>query len=133
MGKAVRRIAVGAALAGAAGYLAGLLTAPKSGRETRQELAQAANTSVGELEKQLKDMHSELGKLLEDAKAQGQDLGKHGQKELDTLLDKAKVAKQKVREVISAVHEGDADDKDLKKAMSDARHAIDHIKDYLQK
>ena len=132
MGK-VKKLAVGAAVAGAAGYLAGLLTAPKSGKETREDLKQAANLKMTEAEKQLKSLHTELSKTVDEAKAKGADVGGKAQKELKGLVDKAKDTKEKVREVLSAVHEGDASDKDLKKAMSDAKHALEHLKDYLKK
>lgn len=133
MAKTVKKIAVGAALAGAAGYLAGILTAPKSGKETRDDLSKAAGTSISEVEKQLKSLHTELGKVVDQAKGKGGDLSSKAQKELTGLVNKAKDSKEKVREVLSAVHEGDADDKDLKKAVADARHAIEHLKDYLRK
>jgi hypothetical protein len=35
--------------------------------------------------------------------------------------------------MLSAVHEGGAEDKDLRKAIKDANKAVDHIKDYLKK
>lgn len=132
MGKA-KKLAVGAALAGAAGYLAGVLTAPKSGKETRDDLKQAANLRMSEAEKQLKNLHTDLGKAVDEAKAKGTKMGGKAQKELKDLADKAKDTKEKVREVLSAVHEGDASDKDLKKAVADAKHALAHLKDYLKK
>lgn len=132
MGK-VKKLAVGAALAGTAGYLAGLLTAPKSGKETRKDLKQAANLRKTEAEKQLKNLHTELSKTVDEAKVKGSDMGGKAQKELKGLVDKAKDTKEKVREVLSALHEGDASDKDLKSAMADAKHALAHLKDYLKK
>lgn len=132
MGKA-KRLAVGAAVAGAAGYLAGLLTAPKSGKETREDIKKAANQGLSEAEKQLKGLHTDLAKTVEEAKVRGSDMSGKAQKELNGLVDKAKDAKEKVREVLSAVHEGDASDKDLKKAVADAKHALVHLKDYLKK
>lgn len=132
MGKA-KKIAIGAAIAGAAGYMAGLLTAPKSGRETRDDLKKAANQGVSEAEKQLKNLHTDLGKAVDEAKTRGEELGGKAQKELRELADKAKDNKEKVREVLSAIHEGDANDKDLKSALVDAKHALDHLKDYLKK
>lgn len=132
MGKA-KRLAVGAALAGAAGYVAGVLTAPKSGKQTRDDLKQATNLKMTEAEKQLKHLHTDLAQAVDDAKVKGGDMGAKAQKELKGLVEKAKDTKEKVREVLSAVHEGDASDKDLKKAMADAKHALAHLKDYLKK
>jgi gas vesicle protein len=132
MGKA-KNLAVGAAIAGAAGYLAGLLTAPKSGRETREDLKNAGLKGMTEAEKQLKALHTDLAKTVDEARDKGSKLTGKAQKELTELVDKAKSTKEKVREVLSAVHEGDATDKDLKKAVADAKHALAHLKEYLKK
>jgi gas vesicle protein len=129
----LKRIAIGAALAGAAGYVAGLITAPKSGRETRKDLAKKADTSRADIESQLRDMQAELGSILDDAKGKSGDLSSNAQKELKSLVEKAKDSKDKVRKVMNAVHDGDAKDKDLKKAIADAKHALEHIKDFIQK
>lgn len=132
MGK-VKRLAVGTAIAGAAGYVAGILTAPKSGKQTRKDLREAADLQMSETEKQLKSLHTDLGKAVDDAKKRGSDMSGKAEKELKNLVDKAKDTKEKVREVLSAIHEGDASDKDLKKAVADARHSLAHLKDYLKK
>ncbi|MDB5169219.1 MAG: hypothetical protein JWO41_575 [Candidatus Saccharibacteria bacterium] len=133
MGKNAKRFAAGAAIAGVAGYLAGLLTAPKSGKETRDDIKDVASRGVSEAEKDLKALHTELSKLLDEAKTQGEKLTDKAQKELGDLVEKAKDTKEKAREVLSAIHEGDAEDKELSKAIKDANDAIDHIKKYLKK
>lgn len=131
--KSAKRIAIGSAIAGVAGYIAGVMTAPKSGKETRQELHKVANKRMSEAEKDLKNMHTELGDLLKDSKKASDKMSKKAQSEFGDLVERAKDTKEKVREVISAIHEGGADDKDLKKAVKDARAAIDHMRDYLKK
>jgi gas vesicle protein len=131
--KTAKRIAIGGAIAGVAGYVAGVLTAPKSGKATRKDLQKIANKRVTEAEKDLKKMHTELGDLLKDSKKSGDKLSKKAQGEFNELVEKAKDTKEKVREVISAIHEGGAEDKDLQKAVKDARAAIDHMRDYLKK
>jgi gas vesicle protein len=133
MGKSAKRLALGAAVAGVAGYVAGLLTAPKSGKETRAELKQSGAASMNEVEKQLKILHTELGRLVEETKGKGDDMNDKAQKEFKKLVDAAKDSKEKLREVISAIHEGEAEDKDLSNALADAQRAIEHIKDYLKK
>lgn len=133
MAKSIRKIAIGAAAAGAAGYLAGILTAPKSGKETRGDIKDTAQRSITEAEKDLKKLHTELTDLLTEAKEKGSDLGGKTQKELTDLLTKAKDTKEKAREMLSIIHEGSAEDKDLRKAISDATKAVDHIKTYLRK
>jgi gas vesicle protein len=44
-----RKIAVGSAIAGLAGYIAGVLTAPKSGQKTRQDISNKASDIKGDL------------------------------------------------------------------------------------
>ena len=65
MSKRSRNFALGTAVAAAVGYLAGVLSAPKSGKETRKDIARTASKARIEGEKQLKNLHSELNILLE--------------------------------------------------------------------
>jgi gas vesicle protein len=129
----VKKFAIGALLAAAAGYVAGLLTAPKSGKETREDIKEGAKATYTAAEKELKALHTELNKLLDEGRAKAEELKGIARENLDKSMANAKVAKEKVRELLSAVHEGDADDKDLKKAISDAAKAVDHLKTYLKK
>ncbi|HVC35952.1 MAG TPA: YtxH domain-containing protein [Candidatus Dormibacteraeota bacterium] len=133
MSKTAKRFAVGAVVAGVAGYLAGLLSAPKSGQQTRQDIKQATASSLSEAEKQLKALHTELNKLLEEVRQKSETMTVKTQDELQVLVDKAKDTKEKAREMLSALHEGDAQDQDLKQAIIEAKHAAHHIKDYLKR
>jgi gas vesicle protein len=133
MNKAFKRLAIGTLIAGAAGYIAGILTAPKSGRETRQDIKQATDQTIAEAEKQLKKLHTELNELLSEAKKRGKTAQGKAKTELDDLTEKASTAKQKAREILSAIHEGDTENKELQRAMSDASKAIKHLRNYLKK
>src|SRR5665213_3727684 len=119
----LKRIAIGSTVAAAAGYLAGVLTAPKSGKQTRADIKSAADSSRVQAEKDLKRLHTELDKVIKDAKAGSGKLSAKAQKELAELVEKAKDTKEKTREVISAIHEGDAEDKDLARAVKNANTA----------
>jgi len=132
MGKTTK-VAVGTLVAAAAGYVAGILTAPKSGKETRKDIKDKTAKSVAELEKQLKKLHTELTKVLDQAKEQAKELKGKAREEIDTAMDKTKIVKEKARELLSAVHEGDADDKELRKAIDDANKSIAHLRTYLKK
>jgi gas vesicle protein len=131
--KAVKGIAIGAVLAAAAGYVAGLLTAPKSGKETRSDIKHAAAESKVEAEKQLKKLHTQLTAMLGDAKNQAENVKGQARKELDGAMKKGQVAREKARELLTALHEGDADDEDLKKAITGAQGALTHLKTYIKK
>lgn len=133
MGKSTRKFAIGTLIAGVAGYLTGVLTAPKSGKETRKDIKDNIDRGWSEAEKELKVLHTELAKRLEEIKIAGLKVSDRAQVEFDASLDKARDAKEKVREMLSAIHEGDAKDEDLQRAIKEANSALDHIKDYLKK
>lgn len=134
MGKSTtKRWAIGAGLAAVAGYVAGILTAPKSGRETRQDIKDTAEHGVAEAEKQLKKLHTQMNEVLDQAKDKTAQLKGSAQKELQAAIDKTNIAKQKARELLSALHENGAEDKDLKKAIDEANKAIEHLRTYLKK
>lgn len=128
-----KRIAVTTIVAAAAGYLAGILTAPKSGKETRKDIKDTAAKGYLQAEKQLKVLHSELNQTLDEAKSKVAELHGKAREELESAMNSAKVGKDKVREILSAVHEGEAEDKDLQKAIKDVRASLDHLKKYLVK
>ena len=133
MRKNINQLAIGSVIAAGVGYVAGLLTAPKSGKQTRQDIQRASLKAKAEAEKRLKALHSELNDLIAQGTARAARLKASGKKELVELVANAQLAKDKAREILSAVHEGDADDKDLQKAVSEAAKAVNHLKKYLGK
>lgn len=133
MGKNTRKLAAGALAAGAIGYLAGVLTAPKSGKETREDIKVAANKAMREAEQKLKAVLSSLNTRLADARVVSLKLKGKAKDELDEVIKTATVAKDKVREVLSSLHNGEADDPELKKALSDAKKALKHLETYIKK
>jgi gas vesicle protein len=133
MDKRTKRWALGALIAAAAGYIAGLLTAPQSGKETRKDIKDAAERGMAEAEKQLKRLHTQMADTISQAKDKADTLKGNAKKDLQTAIDKTTVVKEKARELLSALHEGGAEDKDLRKAIDDANKAVDHLKTYLKK
>lgn len=133
MGKTAKRFALGTLFAAAAGYIAGILTAPKSGKETRADIKETATKSVSEAEKQLKKLHTELNKVINQAKGEADSVKGKAREEVDAAIAKTMAVKEKARQVLSALHEGDADDKDLEKAIKEATKAIDHLKSFATK
>jgi len=131
--KAVKRFAIGTVVAAAAGYVAGILTAPKSGKDTRKDIKETVQRTYTMAEKQLKTLHTELTGLINQAKQKAGELKGTAQVSLEKAVGAAMMAKEKARELLSAVHEGDADDKELKKAIDDANSAVDHLKSFLKK
>lgn len=127
------RFAISALIAAAAGYVAGVLTAPKSGKETRKEIKDTASKAKKQAEKRLKLLHSELDRLINQGQTKLQSLRGGAKKELTSLINKAQAAKDKTKGILSAFHEGESNDKDLQKAVKEAQKAQDHLKDYLNK
>jgi gas vesicle protein len=127
----VTKFAIGAILTAIAGYIVGLLTAPKSGKETRADIKNKAVETYSAAEKQLKKLHTELADLIDEVSDRINTF--KDRKDVTELLDKSRDAKQKAREVLSSLHDGETEDKDLKKAISDATKAIEHLRDYLKK
>jgi gas vesicle protein len=132
-GNAAKKIAVGAAIAAPAGYVVGMLTAPKSGKEARKDIQDTAAKGVAEAEKQLSKVQDELKGLLDDATNRGEKLSKKAKEEFDDALGKADTAKGKTRDVLTALRKGTADDKELQRALNDAKDAIKHLRKYLSK
>lgn len=129
----IKKVAIGSSVAAIAGYVAGVLTAPKSGKQTRKDIKATADKTVVEAEKDLKKIQTELGHVISDAKDNGAKLSTKARGEFDDLVEKAKDNKEKVREMISAVREGSAEDKDLERALKEAQKAIGHLRKYVKK
>ena len=128
-----KKIAIGAALSAVAGYVAGILTAPKSGKETRQDIKEKAVETYAAAEKELKKLHTELGDMLAEAGDKFGELRGKGKKSLDEAVSKGQKAKDKAREMLSSLHDGEADDKDLKRAIAEATKAVENLRNYLKK
>lgn len=132
MGKASKRFALGALIAGAAGYVAGILTAPKAGKETRKDIKQAANKALTEGEKALKKAHVELSSAIKKADGVLKGLKGRAKAELTDKLRLAKKAQAKAKELLSALHEGAADNKELQSALKEAKAAAGHLKKFFR-
>ncbi|CAN5648048.1 hypothetical protein BH23PAT2_BH23PAT2_00350 [soil metagenome] len=133
MSKNTNKFAVGALFAAVAGYVTGLLTAPKSGKETRKDIHDTALRARNEAEKKLKQAHSELQDLLDRGNNVANDVSGKAKDGFNDALKHAATAKEKAKGLLSALHEGDSDDKDLQKAIKEADSAIEHLKSYVAK
>lgn len=125
--------AVGALLAAGIGYVTGILTAPKTGKQTRKDLGKKATKAKTQGEKELKNLHSDLKGLVAQGEKQ---IGKAKTKanaEADKALAKAKKAKDKSKLLLSALHDGDVEDPDLKKVLDEAKQAKEDLKKFLKK
>lgn len=131
MGKRSERFAITAVVAAAAGYVAGILTAPKSGKETRQEIKDVTVKQIRDFEAQLKAKHTELNKLIDEVKGKVSQVAEDRKKDIEDVAEKATIAKDRVRLALSDIRDGEVNDKDLQNAIKDAEKAISHLRKFL--
>ena len=110
------------------GAIGGILFAPKSGKETRKDIKDAAVKANREAEKQLKKLHSELSDKAEEAKKMAAEYKGKAKEELDDLSQRAEFTKQKVSELITAVREFEAEEHEVDKAIKDGEKVVEDIK-----
>lgn len=116
----------------AAGYAAGILTAPKSGAETREDLKQAADKFKKEANDKLSELQGELDHLIDEANAKAKELTGKAKKELEDVVDKAHDAKAKSKKVLTAVKNGDSDSAELQKAITEVKAAKKHLLGFIR-
>jgi gas vesicle protein len=128
-----KKWAIGTIFAAIAGFAAGILTAPKSGKETRKDIKDATLNSITEAEKQLKDLHAQLAELITEAQNKFGTVSATVKEQLEVALTAAKQAKTKAKVLLSTIHKGENRDQDLQKAINDATKALNHLKTFLKK
>lgn len=131
--KKVAKFALGTSIAAGLGYVTGLLTAPKSGKETRKDIQDTAIKTKQDLEKKLNHITEELSELVDKSKTKLKGLETSAKSEMQKALDVAVLSKDKARDMLHSIQKGEADDKDLKSAITDVNHAIDNLKKYIKK
>lgn len=107
-----RKFGFGIILGAIAGVIAGFLTAPKSGKETREDIKKKAHEVKGSAERKLKDAHKELGKLIDDTSAKAEKLKGQARDELKDLTSKAEDLKAQIKSAITSIKSGDDDNDD---------------------
>jgi gas vesicle protein len=125
-----RKVALGSAIAGLAGYLAGVLTAPKSGQQTRKDISQKAEDLKDDTEGQLNDLNDELKELIKSTKVKTVALSSTARAEFNEAVVRAKDAQNKTTQVLKAAKAGEADDPELNKAVKQAKQAIKNLGKY---
>jgi gas vesicle protein len=122
-----RKMAVSALIAGVAGYIGGLLTAPKSGKETRKKLTEEAEGFKDNTEEQLQKANEDLKVLLKDAKNKTVSLSAQAKEEFNEALLRAKDAQNKASSTLKAIKNGEAEDPELNKAVKQAKLAAKNL------
>lgn len=109
---AKKKFGLGIVLGAVFGVVAGLLTAPKSGKETRQDIKRKAGEMKGTAERKLKDAHKELDTLSDQAKLKAKELQGKAKDEMVELGKKADVLKERAKAAITSIKSGDDDNDD---------------------
>ena len=112
-------------------YLAGVLTAPKSGKSTRSIIKIKTYNTKMTTEKQLKIYYSQLNELIESGSAQINTIKLASDKDLNDLLSKAVITKNLVRKVLNDIHDRGADNENLQNAGAEAKKSIQYLKKYI--
>lgn len=127
-----RNFAIGALIAGAAGYITGVLTAPKSGKETREDIVDKAEDIKQSAEDQLQAAHDEVADLVKSAKQKTLALNAKARGEFNEAVASAKDAQNKGASVLKAVKAGEASDPELNKAIRQLKQAQKNLAKYLK-
>jgi gas vesicle protein len=128
-----KNFTLGALIAASMGYLAGILTAPKSGRATRKDIAKNASKAKTQGEKQLKKLYKELDVQIKAGEKKIKNAKTSADAELKKAVDSAKKSQRKAKLLLSALHEGDAEDPDLKAIINETKKARADLKKFLKK
>lgn len=125
-----KKFAIGTIFAAMAGFVTGILTAPKSGKETRKDIKETALKVKNEAEEKLKQLHKELDELLVSAKMNTEQMRGTIKEQATNTLQNALATKEKVQNMLVNAKGGAVKDKELKKAIKEANEAIAHLKKY---
>lgn len=80
-----------------AGAVAGLLFAPKSGKETQQDIKRVVKETTGDVKARIDGLTNELGSRIDDLKAATADLKGEAKEESQELVKRADVFRQDLR------------------------------------
>lgn len=117
---------------GVGGYIAGILTAPKSGKETRSDIKTGAGKAKVATEQELKNLQQEFSKLIDKAEGKASVLKVKSEAEKKKLIENSKKAKAKAEEVLQSIKTKEVKDPDLKKAVVDLKKAKDNLAKFIK-
>lgn len=111
------------------GAVTGILFAPKSGKETRQDIKDKAAKANKEAEKKLKELHAELKVKTDEANVLVNKAKGKASEEAADLAKRAEFTKEKISELISAVRNFEAEDSEVEKALNEGKKLVKKITD----
>ncbi len=129
----LKHTAITAGVIGVAGYLAGILTAPKSGKATRQAIKRALPADKADAIEKAKLLSNELNELIAIAVADKDSQTAKVLAKMNTVVGRAKQGRDKLENIIDAAKNGEANDHDLNRAVKEAEKAVVHFKKFMLK
>lgn len=126
------KVATGLLIAGLAGYVAGIMTAPKSGKETRDDIKNGANRAVDAVEEKYLNLREDIDDLIEIATDKMVSTRGRAKDQLDDAIFGAKEARRKATTVAKAFKNGEADEPELNRAMKQLKDAKKNLTRYLK-
>jgi len=130
--KRIKKVIFFSTLMTGLGYIAGVLTSPKSGNELRKDIKQQTNDKIVKVEERIVIVETELNELIQSLKESAND--KNVKEKLDKSLDIANRTKAKVTSLHNAIKDGTlTSDSDIDKAIKEVEKAAEHIKHFLLK
>lgn len=112
----------------AAGYVIGLLTAPRGGKTNKRLFRRKSDNTVSDLEKQLKQMFIQTQTLIKKINT-----NKIVNSKLKTSKETLVNNQDKIKELLSYIHGNDALDEDLVDAINEAKKGLNSFANYLNK
>jgi gas vesicle protein len=131
MNKDVKNVGIALIAGLAAGYALGVLTAPKSGKETRSDIKDAGAKAYKIAEARLKNTYEDLSEVIANASEQAKKLNKKGREELDVLLAAAHDAQGRVKQLITSVRRGDVTEEQFDDTVVAAQVAKEELQDFI--
>lgn len=131
MNKDLRNVGIAAVVGLAAGYALGILTAPKSGKETREDIKEMSTKAYKAAEARLKDTYEDLGEAIDRASKQAKKLGDKGREQLDELVAVAKNAQARVMKLAASARNEEGSQEVFEDAVKEARDAKNELQEFM--
>lgn len=125
----LRKIAAGGFGLIALGYALGILTAPKSGKQTRKKIKKTAKNSVSDIERDLKTIYSQTKDTLDKLSKNNPEITSK-YKDVKSTATKSQA---KLKNILSSLHGQDNLDEDLTNALKDSKQVLADLKNFLKK
>ena len=127
-----KKLAVGTIFGGIVGYVAGLLTAPQSGAETREDIVDQTANLKDDTSLELSIAYDKLSDVIKRAQKKAVTLSAQAREEFNESLIRAKDAQTKAKVVLKAVKSGGSDNPELNRAVKQAKQATKNLGKFMK-